>query len=145
MENKEQTEMNENIMHINQQVRETLQEAQERFTGKTTEEPEWFKKYREEQAQLYQQLRNDNDALIAAKQHEEQQARIIAAAKTTGIPSYLVEHLKIDTEGDIEQQLTALKQKMVNHSILPDDTQRRADNNKSIMLSDADEWAKGIG
>lgn len=145
MENKEQTEMNENIMHINQQVRETLQEAQERFTGKTTEEPEWFKKYREEQAQLYQQLRNDNDALIAAKQHEEQQARIIAAAKTTGIPPYLVEHLKIDTEGDIEQQLTALKQKMVNHSILPDDTQRRADNNKSIMLSDADEWAKGIG
>ena len=80
----------------------------------------------------------------AARLHEEQSAQIASVAERVGIPDYLVSHLNIDPEGDIEQQLTHLKQEMVNHSLLPIDAQHEADASHSIIESDAEEWAIGL-
>lgn len=149
---------------IDEQIRDALREAQNAFTSqKTTQEnagtsprnepqqttnpdaePAWFKKYREEQARLYQQLRNDNEAMKAAKQHEEQKAVVAATAQRLGIPNYLLPHLKVDAEGDVEQQLTQLKQEMVNHKLLPLDDQRNHNATRTLIENDAEEWAKGI-
>lgn len=144
---------------IDEQIRDALREAQAAFGSRQTdskalgsqdgesvgnqEEPAWFRKYRAEQDKLYQQLRKDNDTMKAEKRREEESAIITSAAERVGIPKYLVEHLKIDAEGNVEQQLTHIKQKMVNHSLLPIDSQCKTDNN-ALLESEADEWAKTI-
>ncbi|MBR4366945.1 MAG: hypothetical protein IKP43_09215 [Bacteroidaceae bacterium] len=145
--------------NIDEQIRDALREAQAAFGSRQTdtkaqgsqdgesvgnqEEPAWFRKYRAEQEKLYQQLRKDNDTMKAEKRREEESAIITSAAERVGIPKYLVEHLKIDAEGNVEQQLTHIKQKMVNHSLLPIDSQCKTDNN-ALLESEADEWAKTI-
>lgn len=146
---------------INEQIREALKEAQQAYISKPTEaiatkdknettvpypandneEPAWFKKYREEQEHLYQQLRADNETMKAAKQREERDAMVVATAQRVGIPKYLLDHLNIDPEADIEQQLIHIKQELVNHSLLSADTQREQDSTHTLIENDADEWA----
>ena len=163
MDKTPEKDLEQSAKNINEQIIEALREAQATFASQQTtetmkqdkpestaeptsdqEEPAWFKKYREEQAQLYQQLRNDNETLKAAKLHEEQHTQIASAAERIGIPDYLVSHLNIDPDGDIEQQLTHIKQEMVNHSLLPIDAQRETDANRTIIESEADEWASKL-
>jgi len=160
MDKTQEETSNQNAMTLNEQIIEALREAQAAFGSRQTdtkaqgsqdgesvgnqEEPAWFRKYRAEQEKLYQQLRKDNDTMKAEKRREEESAIITSAAERVGIPKYLVEHLKIDAEGNVEQQLTHIKQKMVNHSLLPIDSQCKTDNN-ALLESEADEWAKTIG
>ena len=166
MDKEQNKEMAQTNQLINEQISEALREAQQAYTTQHTpaettsqgkpsettiphpnndnEEPSWFKKYREEQERLYQQLRNDNENMKAAKQREEQKAQIAATAQRIGIPKYLLDHLNIDTETDIEQQLTQLKQELVNHSLLPDDAQRKNDSTHTLIENDADAWAKAL-
>ncbi|MBR3455765.1 MAG: hypothetical protein IKH26_10610 [Bacteroidaceae bacterium] len=159
MDKTQEETKNPNRKTLNEQIIEVLREAQAAFGSVQTdskaqesqdgepasnqEEPAWFRKYRAEQEKLYQQLRNDNDSMKAEKRREELNAVIKSAADRVGIPKYLVEHLKIDAEGDVAQQLTHIKQEMVNHSLLPVDAQRKTDN-KGLIESEADEWAKSI-
>ena len=166
MDKEQQEETAQTAKLINEQIREALREARQAYstlpttpetddskeTSKTVapqpttdnEEPAWFRKYREEQEQRYQQLRADNDSMKAEKQREEHEAQVASTAQRIGIPKYLLTHLRIDPETDIEQQLSHLKQELVNHSLLPADAMREQDSTHTLIESDADAWAKAL-
>lgn len=89
-------------------------------------------------------LEKENAALKAEKAKSERTATIASKAKELGIPDFLVRHLAIAEDADIDKALGEIKQDLVNGSLMPKGAASELGRNTEQMKADADAWAKSL-
>jgi len=90
-------------------------------------------------------LKTENEQLKAEKAKSERNAVIAEKAKELGIPQFLVKHLAIADDADIEKALGEIKQDLVNGSLMPKEAANEtgAKPNEQ-MKADAKAWAENL-
>lgn len=82
-----------------------------------TDEPEWFKSYREQQEQTIKQLKEEADKFKLEQAKRLRTEQINAKAKELGIPSFIMKNVAIADDADYEKVLSEIKQELVNNSL----------------------------
>ena len=108
--------------------------------GTGDEEPAWMKKYNER----LEALETENQTLKKQKAAGERAAQIAAVAKKHGIPDFMVKHLNIAEDADIETEVAAFKQELVNHSLVPKGQAHEAGNDTAAAKESAKAWAASL-
>lgn len=82
-----------------------------------TDEPEWFKSYREQQELAFNQLKEENERIKLEQAKRLRTEQINAKAKELGIPSFIMKNVAIADDADYEKVLSEIKQELVNNSL----------------------------
>ena len=112
--------------------------------GKGDEEPEWFKTYKAEQEKQLKELKDENAAMKLEKSKAERGAAIAAKAKELGIPDFLMKHISLADDADIEKELTEYKQELVTNNLMPADKADIISSSEQAAKDDAKSWANSL-
>lgn len=112
--------------------------------GNSEEEPEWFKTYKTEQEKQLKELKDENAAMKLEKSKAERGAAIAAKAKELGIPDFLMKHISLADDADIEKELTEYKQELVTNSLMPADKADIISSSDEAAKDDAKRWANQL-
>lgn len=108
------------------------------------EEPEWFKTYKAEQEKQLKELKDENAAMKLEKSKAERGAAIAAKAKELGIPDFLMKHISLADDADIEKELTEYKQELVTNNLMPADKADIISSSEQAAKDDAKSWANSL-
>lgn len=103
-------------------------------------QPEWFKPF----ADQLNALKAENEQLKAEKAKSERESTIAAKAKELGIPDFLVKHLSIADDADIDKELQGIKQELVTSNLMPKGQGMEMGTQKEAMEADAKSWAESL-
>ena len=112
--------------------------------GNSEEEPEWFKTYKAEQEKQLKELKDENAAMKLEKSKAELGAAIAAKAKELGIPAFLMKHISLADDADIEKELTEYKQELVTNNLMPADKADIISSSEQAAKDDAKSWANAL-
>lgn len=112
--------------------------------GNSEEEPEWFKAYKAEQEKQLKELKDENAAMKLEKSKAERGAAIAAKAKELGIPDFLMKHISLADDADIEKELTEYKQELVTNNLMPADKADIISSSEQAAKDDAKSWANSL-
>lgn len=112
--------------------------------GNSEEEPEWFKTYKAEQEKQLKELKDENAAMKLEKSKAERGAAIAAKAKELGIPDFLMKHISLADDADIEKELTEYKQELVTNNLMPADKADIISSYEQAAKDDAKSWANSL-
>lgn len=112
--------------------------------GNSEEEPEWFKTYKAEQEKQLKELKDENAAMKLEKSKAERGAAIAAKAKELGIPAFLMKHISLSDDADIEKELTEYKQELVTNNLMPADKADIISSSEQAAKDDAKSWASKL-
>lgn len=112
--------------------------------GNSEEEPEWFKTYKAEQEKRLKELKDENAAMKLEKSKAERGATIAAKAKELGIPDFLMKHISLADDADIEKELKEYKQELVTNSLMPADKADIISSSDEAAKDDAKRWANQL-
>lgn len=112
--------------------------------GNSEEEPEWFKTYKAEQEKQLKELKDENAAMKLEKSKAERGAAITAKAKELGIPAFLMKHISLADDADIEKELTEYKQELVTNNLMPADKADIISSSEQAAKDDAKSWANSL-
>lgn len=112
--------------------------------GNSEEEPEWFKTYKAEQEKQLKELKDENAAMKLEKSKAERGAAIAAKAKELGIPAFLMKHISLADDADIEKELTEYKQELVTNNLMPADKADIISSSEQAAKDDAKSWASKL-
>ncbi|MBE6337677.1 MAG: hypothetical protein E7068_02600 [Lentimicrobiaceae bacterium] len=112
--------------------------------GNSEEEPEWFKTYKAEQEKQLKELKDENAVMKLEKSKAERGAAIAAKAKELGIPDFLMKHISLADDADIEKELTEYKQELVTNSLMPADKADIISSSDEAAKDDAKRWANQL-
>lgn len=112
--------------------------------GNSEEEPEWFKTYKAEQEKQLKELKDENAAMKLEKSKAERGATIAAKAKELGIPDFLMKHISLADDADIEKELKEYKQELVTNSLMPADKADIISSSDEAAKDDAKRWANQL-
>lgn len=99
-----------------------------------------FKKYDEHVLAL----ESENAALKKEKAQAERSATIAEKAKKLGIPDYLVRRMSFADDADIDKELEAVRQEMVNDNLMPKSAAHESGKIEEAMKADAKSWAQSL-
>lgn len=99
-----------------------------------------FKKYDERVLAL----ESENAALKKEKAQAERASSIAEKAKKLGIPDYLVRRMSFADDADIDKELEAVRQEMVNDNLMPKSAAHESGKVEEAMKADAQSWAKSL-
>lgn len=99
-----------------------------------------FKKYDERVLAL----ESENAALRQEKAQAERQTVIADKAKKYGIPDYLVRRMQFADDADIDKELAAVRQDMVDNNLMPKSAAHESGNVEAAMKADATAWAQSL-
>lgn len=99
-----------------------------------------FKKYDERVLAL----ESENAALKKEKAQAERSATIAEKAKKLGIPDYLVRRMSFADDADIDKELEAVRQEMVNDNLMPKSAAHESGKIEEAMKADAQSWAQSL-
>ena len=99
-----------------------------------------FKKYDERVLAL----ESENAALKKEKAQAERSATIAEKAKKLGIPDYLVRRMSFADDADIDKELEAVRQEMVNDNLMPKSAAHESGKIEEAMKADAKSWAQSL-
>lgn len=99
-----------------------------------------FKKYDERVLAL----ESENAALKKQKAQAERSATIAEKAKKLGIPDYLVRRMSFADDADIDKELEAVRQEMVNDNLMPKSAAHESGKIEEAMKADAKSWAQSL-
>lgn len=108
------------------------------------EEPEWFKKYKNETDKKLSELETENATLKSEKSKAERTALINSTATRLGIPSFLMKRLSIADDADVEKELTEFKQDLITEKLMPAETADITSSSEQAAKDDAEAWAKSL-
>lgn len=108
------------------------------------DEPAWFKAFRKSNQEQLDALKAENETLKAERTKAERTATIAAKAKELGIPEYLMKRVTLADDADVDAELTAFKQELVNNSLLPKTGGLQTTSDAQIA-ADADAWLESLG
>lgn len=110
-----------------------------------TDAPAWFKQYQQSNDARIAALEQENSTLKAEKAATERATTIADKAKKLGIPEFMVKHLHIADDADIDAELTNFKQELVNNSLMPKGQAHEAGKvDLTQAKEDAKTWAAGL-
>lgn len=112
--------------------------------GNSDEEPEWFKTYKAEQEKQLKELKDENAAMKLEKSKAERGDAIAAKAKELGIPDFLMKHISLADDADIEKELTDYKQELVTNNLMPADKADIISSSDQAAKDDAKTWANTL-
>lgn len=104
-----------------------------------TDMPAWFKTYQQSNDARIAALEQENTTLKAEKAATERATTIADKAKKLGIPEFMVKHIHIADDADVDAELASFKQELVNNSLMP---KGQAHETGKIDLTQAKEDAK---
>lgn len=104
------------------------------------EMPEWAKAW---QTRL-DNLEKENAALKAEKTASERNATIAEKAKSHGIPEYLLKRMSFAEDADIDKELAALKQDLVNNNLMPKGQAHEGGSTDVNDIAAAEAWAASL-
>ena len=99
-----------------------------------------FKKYDERVLAL----ESENVALKKEKAQAKRSATIAEKAKKLGIPDYLVRRMSFADDADIDKELEAVRQEMVNDNLMPKSAAHESGKIEEAMKADAKSWAQSL-
>lgn len=108
--------------------------------GDGTEAPAWAQKMNER----LDALEKENNDLKAEKAANERAAQIATVAKKHGIPDFMVKHLRIADDADIETEIANFKQELVNNSLVPKGQAHEFGNDTAADKAAAKSWAESL-
>lgn len=106
--------------------------------------PDWFKKIQKSYDDKITALEDENNKLKATKAKEEREGKIAAKAKELGIPAFLMKHISLAEDADIDKELGDYKQELVNNQLMPADQAGEKGTVEQSMKDAAQEWAKTL-
>lgn len=112
----------------------------EQNKGGNADAPDWFKPFQEKLTALEQ----ENATLKAEKSKGEREAKIAAKAKSLGIPDYLMKRYTLAEDADIDKELEAFKQDLVNNNLMPKGQTHETGTTMDAMKADAKSWASSL-
>ena len=112
--------------------------------GNSEEEPEWFKTYKADQEKQLKELKDENAAMKLEKSKAERGAAIAAKAKELGIPAFLMKHISLADDADVEKELTEYKQELVTNNLMPANTANIISSSEQAAKDDAKLWANTL-
>ena len=118
--------------------------AEDTKGGNSDEEPDWFKTYKADQEKQLKELKDENAAMKLEKSKAERGAAIAAKAKELGIPAFLMKHISLADDADIEKELTEHKQELVTNNLMPADTANIISSSEQAAKDDAKLWANTL-
>ena len=89
-------------------------------------------------------LESENAALKKEKAQAERASSIAEKAKKLGIPDYLVRRMSFADDADIDKELEAVRQEMVNDNLMPKSAAHESGKVEEAMKADAQSWAKTL-
>lgn len=89
-------------------------------------------------------LESENAALKKQKAQAERSATIAEKAKKLGIPDYLVRRMSFADDADIDKELEAVRQEMVNDNLMPKSAAHESGKIEEAMKADAKSWAQSL-
>lgn len=102
--------------------------------------PIWFAQY---QTRL-EKLEQENKDLKAEKIASARTQSIADKAKSLGIPDFLIKGRAFADDADIDKELAAFKQQLVNHNLVPKEQTHERVTSIEQMKSQEDTWAKSL-
>lgn len=124
--------------------KKVVEEPKPQDEGKGSDEPEWFKNYKAEQERAMKELKDENAAMKLEKSKADRNATIAAKAKELGIPDFLMKHISLADDADIEKELTEYKQELVTNSLMPADKADIISSSDEAAKDDAKRWANQL-
>ena len=112
--------------------------------GNSETEPEWFKTYKAEQEKQLKELKDENAAMKLEKSKAERGAAIAAKAKELGIPAFLMKHISLADDADVEKELTEYKQELITNNLMPADKANIISSSEQAAKDDAKVWANTL-
>lgn len=107
--------------------------------------PSWFKQYQQDNDARIAALEKENSDLKAEKAAAERATTIADKAKKLGIPEFMMKHIYIAEDADVDAELASFKQELVNNSLMP---KGQAHEAGKVDLTQAKEaaksWAAGL-
>ena len=104
------------------------------------ETPAWAKKLNER----LEALEKENETHKAEKTAAERASLIAEKSKKLGIPDYLMKRLHIADDADIDTELAALKQDLVNNNLVPKDQTHEFGTSDDEAKAAAKAWAQSL-
>lgn len=102
--------------------------------------PQWAKAFEER----LNALETENTQLKAEKAKSERASLIADAGKKLGIPDFMLKRLRIDDDADIEKEVAAFKQDLVNNSLMPKEQAHETGDTSAADKAAAQSWAKAL-
>lgn len=102
--------------------------------------PDWFKPFQDKMSAL----EKENADLKAKEAKAIRNAEIAEAAKKHGIPDYLLKRLAIADDADVEKELAAFRQDLVNHNLMPKEQGHETSTSLEALKTDAKAWAANL-
>ena len=100
--------------------------------------------YKAEQEKQLKELKDENAAMKLEKSKAERGAAIAAKAKELGIPAFLMKHISLADDADIEKELTEYKQELVTNNLMPADKADIISSSEQAAKDDAKSWANAL-
>lgn len=102
--------------------------------------PAWAKKMNER----LEALETENKQLKAEKTAAERATLIAEKSKKLGIPDFLMKRLHIADDADIDAELAAFKQDLVNNNLVPKDQTHEFGTSEEESRAAAKAWAQSL-
>lgn len=106
--------------------------------------PAWMEAYMKPFKDSLQKLQEENASLKAEKAAGERKDRISAKAKELGIPDYLMKRVAFAEDANIDDELAAYKQELVNNNLMPKDAAHETGKIEDAFKADAKSWAESL-
>lgn len=119
------------------------QEGGQSGSGTGDDVPAWFKTYQKQTDAKLKSLLDENAALKADTARKSRLADINERAKSMGIPDYLMKHISIAEDADIEKELTSIKQDLVTNNLMPQEAGVQTDPDATLK-AEAKNWAESL-
>lgn len=102
--------------------------------------PAWAKAMQ----QSFEAMKAENEKLKADAKANDRKAQIQSKAKEMGIPEALMKRFSLADDADVDAELTAFKQDLINSSLMPKSAVEEQSAKEASMKAEAENWAKSL-
>lgn len=102
--------------------------------------PAWAKAMQ----QSFEAMKAENEKLKADAKANDRKAQIQSKAKEMGIPEALMKRFSLADDADVDAELTAFKQDLINSSLMPKSAVEEQSAKEASMKAEAEKWAKSL-
>lgn len=102
--------------------------------------PAWAKAMQ----QSFEAMKAENEKLKADAKANDRKAQIQSKAKEMGIPEALMKRFSLADDADVDAELTAFKQDLINSSLMPKSAVEEQSAKEASMKAEAESWAKSL-
>lgn len=120
------------------------EEGEVQKTQSEDEVPAWFKAEMKKRDETIESLKTENEQYKAQQAKAKRAESIAAKAKELGIPDFLMKHVSLADDANIEKELTEYKQELVNNKLMSASETFQQSTPDAKIAEDAKAWAESL-